>query len=338
MVTLKEIAAHCGCSVAAVSKALNGRPDINPQTARRIREVAKDMGYLPNIAARMLKTNASKTIALLFFLKESIWQHSHFSAIAASIQATTEQYGYDITPVNCYGESIANSYLDYCRHRKYDGVIVMSVTKDAPDLMDFISSDIPLVTIDSAYENRNAVISDNFAGMRELVHYAHKRGHRQMAFIHGEATFVNEQRLKGFHTACRELGLTIPNHYIQPARHCDVELTGKVSAKLLSLSEPPTCIFAPDDYAALGVVNECNARKLRIPEDVSVIGYDGIHLTRVLRPRLTTLRQDVEGLGTLAAKMVIKSIGNAQAEPRHALLPGWIVEGESVLDLSAHRV
>lgn len=337
MVTLKQIAQQCGCSVATVSKAINGMPDINEATAKRIRESAMEMGYQPNAAARTLKTNRSKTIGLLMFLQnESIWTHDYFGRIAESIQTEMVGSGYDITPIDARYAEQSGSYLSYCRYRNYDGVILMSAGFTEVSLMELVRGELPLVTIDYAVDNLGAVMSDNVGGMRELVHYIHDRGHRRIALIHGEMTSVTHKRLASFFTTCDELGINMPEEYIIQARYHEPELSAQATRKLLAMSEPPTCILYPDDYAIIGGMNELRQRGIRIPDDISIAGYDGIPLSSVLKPPTTTVKQDAEGIGRQAARMLLKAISKPRNFiPQHVTLKSTLVHGGTIKDLNA---
>lgn len=330
MVTLKEVAARCGCSVATVSKALNGLPDISARTARRVRAVAREMGYRPNTAALALKTNRSRTIGLLFFLRDtSVWRHDYFACIAESIQQVTEKEGYDITPINAYGDSIIGNYLDYCRTRGYDGLVAMCAGVSDASLTAIIESEIPLVTIDDMFEGRAAVLSDNVQGMRDLVRFAHDRGHRRIAFVHGEDTGVTWDRLRGFDEAARALGLQVPEGYVRPCIYRDQQASAEATCALLAMDAPPTCILYPDDYAALGGMRALRDMGLSVPEDISVAGYDGIALAQVLG--LTTVAQDHEGIGRHAAGMLLQTMQKQDAvAPKHVLLPGRVVDNGSI--------
>ena len=338
MITLKDVAAKCGYSTAAVSKALNGRSDINKTTARFIREVARDMGYIPNTAARTLITNSSMSIGLLFYLRSAtIWEHEYFSSIAASVQDVMEKEGFDISPVNIARRSIVGSCADYCRHRNYDGALVMSADNEASELTEFVASsqNLPMVMIDAWLPGRSAVISDNHTGTRDLVIHAHKKGHKRIAFIQGEgSTAVTRARVKGFLDACRDLYLPVPKRYLMSAEYRNADKTAEAFQKLMNLPEPPTCILCPDDYAALGAYSRARKMGLSIPEDISLMGYDGIPLTQVISPRLTTLQQDSRGIGRQAAQMLLDLIRDPLSPCRQVYLPGSLIKGESVRKLN----
>lgn len=335
MVTLKEIAARCNCSIATVSKALNDMPDISVGTSERIRAIAADMGYLPNATARALKTNHSKTVALIAFIDSaSVWRHDYFSAIASSIGHVLSLNGYDIAPIEGEGQMIMGSYVDYCRYRNYDGLVLLSMGAIDSRMQELVDSRIPLVTIDYAFHNRGAVLSDNVQGMRDLVVYAHDMGHEKIAFIHGEDTAVTRNRLASFYTICDELGIAVNEKYIVEGLYRDTDRAAAMTRRLMSLDDPPTCIIYPDDYACIGGMNELANLRLCVPRDVSIAGYDGIDVISHIRPRIATISQDTAGIGERAANMLLSAIEKPRNYiPRHITLPGTLIEGESVRDL-----
>ena len=160
--------------------------------------------------------------------------------------------------------------------------------------MALADSNLPIVTIDYVYNGKMAVLSDNREGLAELVHYIYSQGHRRIAYIHGAPSSVSEARLVGFWRAVEELGLEIPEEYVREGVFHDPADTAKQTAALLDLPQPPTCILFPDDFSAIGGINEIRSRGLSIPGDLSVAGYDGIHLSQVMDPPLTTIRQQTQ--------------------------------------------
>ncbi|MDD3334555.1 MAG: LacI family DNA-binding transcriptional regulator [Eubacteriales bacterium] len=335
MVTLREISEKCGCSVATVSKALNGMPDISEATTSHICSVAAEMGYMPNAAARTLKTNRSRMVGMLMFLRqENVWTHDYFSQIAASIQDVMEQNGYDITPINCNRSGLEGNHLNYCRHRGYDGVILMSAGFDEAELTDLEQGEIPLVTIDYDCPNRSSVLSDNTQGTGELTRYAYMMGHRRIACIHGEDTSVSRTRQESYKEALRELGLPVREEYIRSGYYHDPLSAAEATIQLLSLPQKPTCILYQDDYSYLGCINYLKEKGFMLPENVSVAGYDGIRIADIVSPRLTTFRQDNVGIGREAAKMLLSAMEKPRNfVPRHLVLPGQLIRGETIRSL-----
>ena len=321
---MKDIAKRCSVSTATVSKALNGQPDIGEETRERILRLADEMGYMANSAARALKTNRSYNIGVLFVdPMHGGLAHEFFSTVLDGIRSEAEKHGYDITFINGSVGQRQTSYLQHCRYRGVDGVVIASADFDDPVVTELVQSDLPVVTIDHIFNNRISVMSDNLQGMGELVRYVAAKGHRRIAVIHGELTSVTQNRLTGFHRACEELGIDVPEMWIREGVYHDPESCCKITRELLSLHERPTCIFFPDDYSSIGGMNAIHEAGLEVPKDISAVGYDGIPLSRIVSPVLTTWRQDTEKLGTTAADRLIEQIEH----PRTAILDREIVTG-----------
>ena len=324
MVSIKDIAKHCGVSTATVSKALNGQPDIGEETRTRILRAADELGYMANASARALKTNRSYNIGVLFVdPMHGGLAHEFFSTVLDGIRSEAEKHGYDLTFINNLVGSRQTSYLQHCRYRGVDGVVIASADFLDPMVIELVQSELPVVTIDHVFNNRICVMSDNLRGMGELVHYVASKGHRKIAIIHGERTSVTQNRLTGFHRACEELGIEVPEKWIREGVYHDSESCRRITKELLSLPDRPTCIFFPDDYSWIGGVNAIHEAGLEVPRDISTVGYDGIPLSRIVNPVLTTWRQDTEKLGTIAAGRLIGQIEH----PRTAILDREIVTG-----------
>lgn len=325
MVSLKDVSAACGVSIATVSKALNNHKDIGEETKERIRQVAKDMGYLPDSAAKALKTKRTYSLGVLFVDdSQSGLTHDYFANVLDSFKRTAEQKSYDITFINCC-KTRANrmSYLDHSRYRRFDGVVIACVNFKDPEVEELVKSDIPVVTIDYIFNDRSAILSDNVKGMKDLVHYIYDMGHRKIAYIHGADSAVTRSRLSSFYKTCEELNLSVPAEYVCEAPYRDVEGTYIKTKGLLELKEPPTCILYPDDFSCFGGINAIHEKGMRIPDDISVAGYDGIGLARHFEPQLTTIVQDTKRMGSEAALKLIDLIEN----PKSTLTEQIVVEG-----------
>ena len=332
MVSMKDIALRCGVSVATVSKALSGQQDIGEETRLRVLRTADEMGYMANASARALKTNRSYNIGVVFVdpMRGGL-AHEFFSAVLDGIRSEAERSGYDITFINRNIGVRPASYLQHCRYRGVDGVVIVLADYQDPMILELVNADLPVVTIDHVFNNRLSIMSDNLSGTYALVRYAVSKGHRRLAFIHGEKTSVTQSRLIGFHRACEELGVRVPDAWIREGVYHDPKSCRALTAELLALPERPTCIFFPDDYSFIGGANAIRDAGLRIPEDVSVVGYDGIPLSRIMSPVLTTWRQDTDRLGALSAARLIEQIEHPRtAIPDRVLVTGRLQEGESV--------
>lgn len=337
MVSMKDISAACGVSIATVSKALNDHKDIGESTKEHIRQVAKEMGYFPNSAAKALKTNRSGNLGVLFADESrSGLTHDYFSHVLDSFKRGAEERGYDITFINSSKNAMNRmTYLEHSRYRGFDGVMIACVDFYDSEVEELIRSDIPVVTIDHVFNNKSAIVSDNVNGMRDLVHYVYKKGHRKIAYIHGAPSAVTQSRLSSFYRTCEELSVTVKPGYVREAPYRSTKMTYEETKELMRLSDPPTCILYPDDFSTFGGVNALNEMNIRVPEDVSIVGYDGIRIARHLEPKLTTLEQDTERLGREAAIKLVDLIEKPKTTLTELItVPGVVFEGNSVADLN----
>lgn len=332
MVTIKDISKKSGYSTSTVSKALNGSSEIGEDTSSFIRKVANEMGYFPNAAARLLKTNHSNNIGVLFIDEmQSGLAHEYFSAVLNSVKVEAEHLGYDITFISRNIGNMHMSYYNHCKYRNCDGVVIACVDFNDPEVVELIQSEIPTVTIDHIFNDCTAILSDNISGVTDLVKYIYDNGHRKIAYIHGENTSVTQRRLSGFYKTCKEMGLEIPNNYIKEARYHDPKSSELATRELLQLSDPPSCIMYPDDFSFIGGMNEIEKQGLRIPDDISVAGYDGIYLSQVLRPKLCTFKQNTEALGREAANNIVMAITEKKTYiPKQIWIEGELLTGKSI--------
>ncbi len=335
MVSMKEIAEHCGVSVATVSKALGDRTDISAERKEQIRKAAREMGYLPNAAARSLKTHRSYNIGVLFVEEaHSGLTHDYYSFILESFKETVEEQGYDLTFINAHNKSdSAMSYIEHCRYRGFDGIFAACVNFYDPRVIELVQSEIPIVTVDHVFDNKTSVLSDNAGGMRELFKYVYSMGHRKIAYIHGHDSAVTSKRLTSFYMTAEELGLEIPDAYVKEAAYRDSNTTGVEMLELMRMPEDlrPTCVLCPDDYAAFGAVSAARNAGLSIPGDVSIAGYDGIVAASRFDPPLTTISQDTRSIGQKSGESLIRLIEAPKTTPaQQIVIEGSLVKGKTV--------
>lgn len=340
MVSMKQIAELCDVSVATVSKALNGHKDIGEETRIAIQQKASELGYMTNSAARMLKTNRSYNLGVLFEDEGGRGlTHEFFASVLEGFKTEAEKQGYDITFISrnlLNSSSSSSSFLQHCNYRGFDGVGIICVNFFDPDVQKLIQSNIPVVTIDHMFNNHISVLSDNINGLESLVNYAFKKGHRHIAYIHGEDTSVTRNRLTGFYRACEDLGLMVPESYVKNANYYDAYSAFKATAELISMDDRPTCIIFPDDFSLIGGIRAINEAGLRFPEDISVMGYDGIVVSQVMSPRITTYHQNAGLMGETAAAKLIELIEHPSTTILDRIIvKGEIVEGESVCDIGS---
>ncbi len=330
MISMKDIADRCSVSVATVSKALNDHSDIGEDTKKLIREMAEKLGYHPNSSARALKTKRTFNIGVLFVDEgRSGLTHDYFARVLDSFKRVSEVSGYDITFINATSQKM--TYLEHSRYRGVDGVVIACVDFEDRDVLDLINSELPVVTIDHVFDNRISVVSDNIGGMRTLVEYVHSLGHERIAYIYGDDTAVTRNRVASYYNALKELGLEADEGYTYASAYRNPKLAAKYTKELLALKKRPTCILYPDDYSAIGGLNAIDEEGLSVPEDISVVGYDGLYVSQIIHPKLTTYEQNAEEIGRIAAKSLIKLIRDQKSTLiEKIVVPGRIIEGGSV--------
>lgn len=331
MISMKDIAVKCGVSVATVSKALNNHSDISDETKKMISDTAKSMGYFPNSSARALKTKRTYNLGVLFVDEgNSGLTHDYFANVLDSFKRYAEKNGYDITFINA---QVRNNmtYLEHSRYRGVDGVVIACVDFYDKDVIDLVNSDLPIVTIDHVFDNRISVVSDNIGGMRDLINYVYEKGHRKIAYIYGDNTAVTQNRVASYYNTMKNLGVEVKDEFLCESSYRNPKKAAEITKKLMSAQDRPTCIIYPDDYSCIGGLNAISEMGLSVPDDVSVAGYDGLYVSQIIDPKLTTIAQDTTEIGRIAAEELIKLIEDPRATLiEKILVPGNVLQGKSV--------
>ncbi len=336
MAKISDIAKALGLSNATISKALNGSPEIPQATVDRVKECARELGYVPSHFARTLKMHRSFSIGVLFVDKsQSGLRHEYFSTILNAIKVEAESRGYDITFINSENYSgLRPTYLQHVKSRAIDGVVIASVDFNDPNVMELAQSNIPTVTIDHTFDGCTSIMSDNEDGVYELTKRAYKLGHRKIAFIHGEDTTVTRKRVAGYVRALTELGISAKDEYMPMARYHDPESVIEAFQALGKLKDKPTCVLCTDDISAVVLLSSRLSGDREFIDNVSIAGYDGIYLSRMIQPVLTTYCQDSEMIGRLAASKLISQIENPKLfVPELVKVKGKLQEGSTIRPL-----
>lgn len=332
MANIRDISLKCGYSVSTVSKALNGYSDVSEKTRQIIIKTARECGYIPNAYARALKTNRTFNLGILFIDDQNNGlTHLHFSHVLNSFKTEAEENGYNITFINKRWGDQTITLLQNCKFRGIEGVCIACVEPDDPEVIELAKSDIPVVSIDYIFPGRGCILSDNKNDMSELVRYIYSMGHRKIAYIHGNLKAdVTKLRIEGYVNTLKSLGLEVKPEYMIESFYTNIQATRKATEKLLQLKDRPTCILLPDDVSSFGAMEAIEAAGLKIPDDISIAGYDGVIVSQLVSPKLTTIRQDTVRIGKEAAKLLIHNIKN----PKNPRTEPVIVKGELLINQS----
>lgn len=258
--------------------------------------------------------------------------HPFFASVLNAFKNEAENHGYDLTFINHNVGSDGRSFVDYCRYRNLDGVLLACVDFYSEAIQKLLDSDIPCVSVDYPWPKQSCVLSDNRNGMKQLVDYAVSLGHSRIAFISGQRNSeVTETRRQEYLEAMADHKLAVPEGYLQEAVYSDNEVVRECVSKLLVRRDRPTCILLPNDTTYFGAQEAIREQELRIPRDISLAGYDGIPLTQTLRPQLTTIRQNSEALGEQAAKLLIMRLEQPETAVEEVVtIPVELIKGSTV--------
>ncbi len=318
MATIKDIAKAAGVSVTTVSRALNGYSDVNEKTRKKIKDIAEQLDYSPNTLARSLVMQKTKTIGLLVSeMKKSGIKDNFTYEVLCGINEASAMVDYDLILFSTSSsKQKEKSYTQLCRERKVDGVIIQGIKTDDPYLQEVIDSDIPCVLIDIPIEGPSVgyVTTDNVLGGKKAVEHLIKLGHKHIGMVNGHnRAFVSQQRLEGYRQGLMEAGIPFNWGYILTGGF-DEDQAQQAALSLLQKNPEITAIFCASDLMALGVLKAANQLGLKVPDQLSIVGYDDIVLAEYAVPALTTVAQDKFLMGSEAAKLLVKMLDNDDGE------------------------
>ncbi len=330
---MKDIAKICNVAVSTVSKAMNDRSDISPDKKEEIQRVARELGYVPNYMAATLKSKKTHNIGVL--LSEDTGMgllHEHFTRILNSFKTTVEERGYTITFINISKVADRLSYLEQCKYMNFDGVFILCADFNADETKELLASRLPLVTIDYDCERHVNIASNHYDDMLKLMEFVYMRGHRKIAYIHGEMSPVTELRLKAYNDYLMSKNIEVNREYIYTCPYHDHQKGISLTKAMFNLKEPPTCILYPDDLVAVGGLNMLQIMGKQVPGDISIAGYDGVNIVGVVKPHITTIRQDTTSMGIQAGNKLIDRMEHPEENGKTDVIvvDGMLEHGESV--------
>lgn len=326
---LTEIATAAGVSVPTVSKVINGRSDVAPATRERVERVIEASGYVVNRAGRVHRDKRSKHID---FVVQGLYSYHTFQILRGVEDALASS---DVRVV------LASTHDHQQRERQWvqrlaegstDGVVLVLADGGSAHLQELRVRGIPFVVVDRLGElgpDDLSVTATNWEGGKAATEYLLALGHRRIAALLGPADFpCNQDRLAGYRAALETAGLAVDPELI---RHGSwhVEPTHTEMLALSSLPEPPTAIFVGNDEQAFGVYRAVNERGLRVPDQLSVVGFDDMPYAAWMTPALTTIRQPLTEMGRVATNMLLRLIAGEPVDNIRVSLSTPLVRRES---------
>lgn len=305
-ITIHDVAQAAGVSVSTVSRVLNDKDDVAPETYERVQQVISELGYASSLAARGMRSRQTNVIGLIMPDVAS----PYCVEVMQGVNRAIAHLEYDLIvytngDVRKYGTADQERhYVSLLNGTIADGVIVV-----APAAPSF-STDAPIVVIDPNNESPEcaAIISNNRNGALKAMNYLTGLGHRRIGFITGRLELVSaNRRLLGYKDGLTASGIPLDDELIQIGDYT-TETALQSTRTLLSLENPPTAIFASNDMSAMGVYQAAKEAGIRIPHDLSVIGFDNLRESAFLHPTLTTIDQFISEMGTVAVEMLVKLV------------------------------
>jgi LacI family transcriptional regulator len=305
-VTIRDVAREAGVSVTTVSRVLNGKDDISEATTKKVLEVVDEMGYASSLAARGLRSHRTNVIGLILPNVALYYSQEILRGVNRAIaELDTDLIIYTSGAVD--REHIAQherSYVSLLNGGIADGVILVT------PLATRFTTSAPLVIIDPNEETPDcpSVTATNREGALEATSYLIELGHRRIGHISGNMDqVISNQRLQGYRDGFAAAGIPVNEEWIETGDYT-AETAVVCARRLLARPDRPTAIFAANDLAAMGVYQVAGEMGLRIPADLSVIGFDNLRETAYLNPALTTVDQFVERMGFLATEILAKLV------------------------------
>lgn len=327
-VTIKDVAKRAGVSITTVSRVFNDYTDISEETKQRIKKIAEEMEYTPSLSARSLPLKKKRNIALLMSDMELNSKVNLPLDILSGVYQFTQEHDFEffVMPVSPQQQK-EKSLQRFLNERDISGAVIMGLRMDDPYLKEIESSTLPLVLVDINLEGEHvgSVSIDNIQASQEAVEYLVSLGHQNIVLMNGrrEAT-VTVEREAGYIRALKVKGVSVKQEYIQYANFNE-RIAYMMASDLLEYRKEITAFFCASDIMAIGVIRAVQDAGFRIPEDISVVGFDNITLVEYMTPSLTTVAQDMKLMGYKATELLAEFLSEEKPASHHVYVPHELV-------------
>lgn len=332
-VTIKDIAKLANVSHTTVSRALNNSPLINEETKKKIKEIAKELNYVPNYNAKSLVLHKSYTIGLFFTsITQGTSPSFFFDAMKGVNSSITDQYNLVVRAIDSYKE------FSSINNKRFDGIILMSQSDDDNAFIyHVIGQNIPLVIlereIDVESDNVINILSNDKEAVFNAVEYIVKNGHKDIAILTGRKEFKSTvKRKEGFINALIKNKVQINDEYIVSG-HYSLEGGYRAMKELINLKKLPTAVFCSNDDMAIGAIKAITDSNLKIPQDISIVGFDDIKFSAYTSPSLTTIKRKIEEISKVGGEKLLQMMDGKNMNNKKIFIETDFIVRDSVLKL-----
>jgi len=330
MVRLQDVAELAGVSPATVSRVVNAPATVHPDTRARVQEAIRALGYRPSRVARRLRVERGSSALIGLVIPDL--QNPFFADLARGVEDHAQREGYTVLIGNADEDAEKEArYLEVMRAESVDGVILPPSHPASPAALELAAAGTPLVCVDRrlAKAKVDTVVVDNVRGAYEATEHLLALGHRRIAFIEGRPqASTSRERLQGWQDALREHGID-PLPALQRTGDSRQPSGGALAAELLALPERPTALLVGNSLMTLGALETIHRLGLRIPGDISIVGYDDMPWAMALTPPLTVVRQPGYDLGRQAVELLLHRIRDPARSTTTVMLQPELVVRQS---------
>lgn len=328
MVSIKDVAQRAGVSSATVSRVLADKPHVRPELRERVWKAVEELGYQPSRVARSLRAQKSKIIGLII----SDIQNPFFTSIVRAVEDAAYEQGFSIFLCNSDEDPEKEKmYLDLMRAENVAGIIVTPTRETGDSFQDVLDDEIAVVELDRRTPSveTDTVLTNNVKSAYNLVSHLIADGHQRIGAVIGVSDITTgRERMEGYVRALTAQGIDVsPELTIQalPKERQGYEAT----EELLGLPDPPTAIFTGNNLLTIGALKAIQARKLTIPDDVALAGFDEMRWTSLIKPGLTVIEQPTYELGRTAADLLLERLEDPSRSTREVILKGKLIIRQS---------
>jgi len=333
--TMKDIAERAGVSVATVSRVLNNSKPVSEELRDKVLKVVKETGYKPNALARSLIKQRTGTIGVII----PDLDNETFADLIKGIELILDENDYVLVVTNTMGQVEKELEMFHLfEEKRVDGIIFSGVSLTEEHKEFFSNFEIPTVVVGQQFKELNfpSVTIDNFQAAFDMTQYLIDLGHKKIAMIRGPMydQQAGKERVLGYKTALRENNLEIKDDYINQGDFT-IESGYQAMVEIFENEDKPTAVFAASDKMAIGALNYCLDKGLKVPEDISIAGFDDMELATAIRPELTTIHQDQVQKGIKTAELLLEMMEKEKKEVYNIQLPYSLIKRQSTSKINS---